>query len=151
MDNILKTVGILCLCGYITGIFTDIIPMGKNEKSVRLVIVLYLIITIFDSDINFPGIDFGYEKNIIPNSPYEESYVIDKAKEKIEAQIIERLNQESICYSNIELHINKSEDGFYIDQLYLWGVDSEKLNYAKGILGDIIPAESIVSGDNNNQ
>ncbi|MBQ8603328.1 MAG: hypothetical protein IJ410_00595 [Oscillospiraceae bacterium] len=147
MNNFFRIAGVLCLCGYVTGILTYFIPINQTEKSVRLVIILYIISVAFNQELNLPsfsGIDFPDETQI---SAEADSYVIEMAEENLENTVKERLSEKNISYTELDVHINKQTDKLFIDKIYIYGADNINIEKAKSALSDILSQESIISGD----
>ena len=147
MNGLLKAAGVLCLCGYITGIVTNLIPLNQMEKSVRLVTVLYIISVVFSQKIEYSKflyVDLNDRETI---SQSADTYVIEMAEAELENNIAEILNEKNIAYSEVSVHINKQTDKIQIDKVYIYGSDSDNYRNAKAVLSDILPQECIVQGE----
>ncbi len=151
MDNIIKAAGVLCMCGYITGLQVQFVPLNKTEKSLRLVVTLYIISAVFSpAELKFstPEIDLP-ATDYIQNDADE--YVINELTNQTEEILSQRLSEKNICYTDIDVHINKQTDKLYIDQIIIYGADNENMAKSKDILSDVLNKDYIISGDKNEQ
>ncbi len=147
MDRIIKAIGVLCMCGYITGLLVQFVPVNKTEKSIRLVVTLYIISVVL-SPVSFES---GYEGTVIPDISTVQAdssiYVIDALETETEKILSERLQEKNICYTGLNVHINKQTDKLYIDNILIYGADSENMEKARAALSDVLSSEKIISGD----
>ena len=146
MERIFEIAGRLCILGFATGIITWFIPEGKTEKILRLVVTLYIIMALFtverSNGIFSIGNDIGKYEIPVGNT---EKYIADALAEQTKQIISEKLSEKNICYTDIDVHINKQTDKFAIDHIVVYGADNiEKL---KEELADVLSGEKIISGD----
>jgi len=147
MEKIVKVIGALCMCGYITALLVQFVPVNKTEKSIRLVVTLY-IISVSLSPIS---IDYDYPKPFLPeiSTVQEDSeiYFNDLLKAETEKILSDRLTEKNICYTGMDVHINKQTDKLYIDSILICGADSENIEKARAALSDVLSPDRIISGD----
>ena len=141
MESIHKTIGLLCITGYITGILSEFVPSGYTRKAIRLTIAVYIIASVFiPLGTTFDWLDFQFS-DTEDYSGYAENYVIEKAGNQLESTISQTLSDKNISYNQIDVHIHKQSEGLQIENIYIYGVDVNQKAAVQNILssyGNII-------------
>ncbi len=143
MESIYKSVGILCMYAYITGIVCNLSGVNSNGKYLKLICSLYIIIVAFSP---VSGIEFSFEYPgtvQIETSDTADEYVIKQAVTNIENIICERLNKENISYSFVKVHIHKQTAGLSISQVDIYGSGNNEKDRIINLLDDITSKEKI--------
>ena len=150
MDIIIRMIAVLCLCSYVMGLLIQFVPVNQTEKSIKLVVTLYLIASVF-SPMEYKT-DYIFEKDMLSMSDIynnSEEYVTFAIKEETERTLSRLLDEKNICYTDVDVHINKQTDKLCISQVVIYGADSDNMAAARDALTDIVTGEKIISGDNN--
>ncbi len=145
MDVLLKSIGMLCTLGYVTGLLINLTPANHTQKAIRLVAVLYIL-----SSVLYPLQSISLDFEYLDTENYDiktdaQDYVIEQSAYKIKNIILQRLNEKNISYTDIIVHINKQNDGLQISGISLYGI-AEKEQTAN-LLQDITTADKINFGD----
>jgi len=144
MESLYRTIGLLCITGYITGILSEFIPSGYTRKAIRLTVVIYIITSLFIPLEDFTGL-YNFQYNDTEDySVYAENYVIEKAAEELERTISRSLTDKNISYNQIDVHIHKQSEGLQIESIYIYGVDNIQKPYVESILASY---DNLIFGD----
>ncbi len=109
MAGIAKTVGVLCISVVAMGILYDLGNFKATEKTLKFVISLYIIATVFNSlrttklefDIDIEGENQIYYQN----SEVLKNEIISQTEKELTELIKKRMAEKNISYNSISLHI----------------------------------------------
>jgi len=124
MESVYKSIAMLCLIAYISGVLLNFSSTNYTAKAVRLVVALY-IITAFCSPVTDIDIPELKTETIEISIQQTENYVIEKAENNLADYICRLLNEQNISYTDVRTHINKQREKLEIDGITISGVRKE--------------------------
>jgi len=124
MESVYKSIAMLCLIAYISGVLLNFSSTNYTAKAVRLVVALY-IITAFCSPVTDIDIPELKTETIEISIQQTENYVIEKAENNLADYICRLLNEQNISYTDVRTHINKQREKLEIDDITISGVSKE--------------------------
>ncbi len=147
MESVFKSVGILCICGYVSGILLNISSYNPTEKAIRLVAALYIITTIVS-----PIKHISFNDSFINNfSEYTEKndiaqFVIQEAVYSLENTTREKLDRKNISYSSVKVHIHEQGNSLNLDKIEIIGTNRRQHSQIYELLEDTVTADKINLG-----
>ena len=128
MNSIFKITGSLCTMVYILGLLCNLTDITYTQKTIRLTIAVYIIVSVLIPMKNM-DFDFKFSENINladVNADIEE-YVVLHAETNLRQSIINELDNKKISYSDVLVHINKQSNSVYVDSIEFYGIsDNDK-------------------------
>ncbi len=148
MEQIAKSIGVLCAIGYIIGLLTNFTTTSHTKKAIRLVCVLYIISAVL-APLTGGNLNLSYKAstdNTVVSSDTDE-YIISMAENKMEEIIHQRLIEKNISYTRLSVHINKQTEGLITDEITLHGIPETEKHKVRILLNDIITEDKIKFGE----
>ncbi len=123
MAGIAKTVGVLCISVVAMRILYDLGNFKATEKTLKFVISLYIIATVFNSlkttKLEF-DIDVGSEnQTYYHNSEVIKNEIISQTEKELTELIKKRMSEKNISYNSISLHILEQNGSIVVDRIYI--------------------------------
>ena len=121
MEQIAKSVGMLCVLVFILGILFQLGCFEKTAKVIKFVIAVYIVVAIVKSvDGAKMDTNFIYDKNVAEHYDYQENFetaVLQQLRQNIEETVKGRLNEKNISYNDVSVHILEQNGNLEIEQI----------------------------------
>lgn len=153
MKSIAQAVGVLCISGYIMGLLMNMVQITYTQKVVRMVVAMFIIITIFKPVRELEPDSFdaiAYSHNIAYDTGQEAvQNIVSSAALQIQDIIKKRLDDKKIGYEAVGVHIYEQEGALSIGEVEISGAETENQGEIVQLIQDIAPKELINFGGNN--
>ena len=151
MTGIAKTVGVLCVSVMAMGILYDLGNFKATDKTLKFVISIYIIATVFNSfrtaKLEFDT-DISGGKEFAGENPeiLKEKIVLQTEKELTEL-IKKRMEEKNISYNSISLHILEQNGSIQVDRINI-DCPSDMQTAVMDCIRDIISEDTqIITGE----
>ena len=144
MEQIAKTVGILCVSVIAADIFCNTGYFPATEKIIKFVVAVYIILTGFKTvnsidikpDFKLPEYQYTYEYQS------EFNYAVIAETEKItEGMIIKKLSEKNISYNHVSVHILEQNDILFTDTIVI-GCEDRYVSTVKECIEEFITEDT---------
>lgn len=144
MEQIAKTVGILCVSVIAADIFCNTGYFPATEKVVKFVVAIYIILT------GFKTVTGNYIKPEfkLPEYPHTYDYqsefkdaVIAETEKITEDMIIKKLSEKNISYNHISVHILEQNDILLTDTIVV-GCEDRYISAVKECIEEFITEDT---------
>lgn len=151
MDNLAKTIGILCVSVMAMGILYNLGSFAVTDKVIKFVISVYIIVAVFGS---LKDVDFKVKTDGIVADIYQQdmsdmlkSEIILQTEKDLTEIVKKRLEEKNISYNDISLHILEQNGSLEIKKIMIDCPETSK-QAVLGCLQDLVTEDTqIVTGE----
>ena len=123
MEQLSKNIGMICVIIVVAGIVFELGKFKSTEKSIRFIIVVYIVVTVFKtfgaSEWNIDYESYKADTHYAENSYIFKDTVIFTAQQELEEIIKNRLNEKNISYNSVSVHILEQNGIAKTDKIYV--------------------------------
>ena len=125
---VLKSVGAFFILCYVLGVVTTGLSLNKTEKALRIVCSLYIIFTCLTTGENL--------KNT--NMSLPETDITNMAEENLKTKIEKILNENSLSYNSVRVHIFKQNEEMKIGEVIIGGANEAEKEIIESCISPVI-------------
>ena len=147
MEQLTRITGSLCISVLAMGLLYNMGHFPQTEKTVRFVIVVYIILSCINS-FEKDEFDFGFTQ--IKDEQYSEDYtaelrvvVVEETKYEMEKILKKRLEEKNISYNHISVHILE-QNGFLTTEKIVISCDNSEISKAEECIRDFITEDTVL-------
>lgn len=135
---ILKSVGAFFILCYVLGVVTAGLNLGKTEKALHIVCSLYIIFTCLTTGKNLQNIDLSLPAVDLYSASRRQNDIIDMTEENLRIKIEKILNENSLSYNSVQVHIFKQNEEMKIGEVIIGGASRDEKEKIKSCISPVI-------------
>lgn len=153
MKEISNWIGVMCISCYVMGLLMNLVQFTYTEKVIKLIIALFIIITVFKpvNSKNISDFEYSFEKEY--SSLNLDSYqqkntkqmIIEKTQETLAQIAKRRLDEKNISYSDISVHIYEQDGYLEIEKIFVSGCQEKDYQSVNSLFSDLLSEKSEIS------
>ena len=123
MSVFIVNIGKFCILVYLLGMLLSVTGSPLTQKSLRLLLVLYIIAVILNSFRTTSWqIDMSLNKITEGENFTSSDYIIPAVQQEIEDAIKNQLDEKNISYKDVNVHIIEQKEYIKIDEIVFYGI-----------------------------
>ena len=120
---VLKSVGAFFILCYVLGVVTTGLSLNKTEKALRIVCSLYIIFTCLTTGENLKNTNMSLPATDFYSVDLRQSDITNMAEENLKTKIEKILNENSLSYNSVQVHIFKQNEEMKIGEVIIGGAN----------------------------
>lgn len=135
---ILKSVGAFFILCYVLGVVTTELSLNKTEKALRIVCSLYIIFTCLTTGENLKNTNMSLPATDFYSVDLRQSDITNMAEENLKTKIEKILNENSLSYNSVRVHIFKQNEEMKIGEVIIGGANGAEKEIIESCISPVI-------------
>ena len=135
---ILKSVGAFFILCYVLGVVTTGLSLTKTEKALRIVCSLYIIFTCLTTGENLKNTNMSLPATDLYSVDLRQSDITNMAEENLKTKIEKILNENSLSYNSVQVHIFKQNEEMKIGEVIIGGANEAEKEIIESCISPVI-------------
>ena len=135
---ILKSVGAFFILCYVLGVVTTGLSLNKTEKALRIVCSLYIIFTCLTTGENLKNTNMSLIETDLYSADLRQSDITNMAEENLKTKIEKILNENSLSYNSVRVHIFKQNEEMKIGEVIIGGANVAEKEIIESCISPVI-------------
>ena len=135
---ILKSVGAFFILCYVLGVVTTGLSLNKTEKALRIVCSLYIIFTCLTTGENLKNTNMSLPATDLYSADLRQSDITNMAEENLKTKIEKILNENSLSYNSVQVHIFKQNEEMKIGEVIIGGANVAEKEIIESCISPVI-------------
>ena len=135
---ILKSVGAFFILCYVLGVVTTGLSLNKTEKALRIVCSLYIIFTCLTTGENLKNTNMSLPATDFYSVDLRQSDITNMAEENLKTKIEKILNENSLSYNSVQVHIFKQNEEMKIGEVIIGGANVAEKEIIESCISPVI-------------
>ncbi len=135
---VLKSVGAFFILCYVLGVVTTGLSLNKTEKALRIVCSLYIIFTCLTTGENLKNINMSLPATDLYSADLRQSDITNMAEENLKTKIEKILNENSLSYNSVRVHIFKQNEEMKIGEVIIGGANGAEKEIIESCISPVI-------------
>ena len=135
---ILKSVGAFFILCYVLGVVTTGLSLNKTEKALRIVCSLYIIFTCLTTGENLKNTNMSLPATDLYSADLRQSDITNMAEENLKTKIEKILNENSLSYNSVRVHIFKQNEEMKIGEVIIGGANGAEKEIIESCISPVI-------------
>lgn len=135
---ILKSVGAFFILCYVLGVVTTGLSLNKTEKALRIVCSLYIIFTCLTTGENLKITNMSLPETDLYSVDLRQSDITNMAEENLKTKIEKILNENSLSYNSVRVHIFKQNEEMKIGEVIIGGANGAEKEIIESCISPVI-------------
>ena len=135
---VLKSVGAFFILCYVLGVVTTGLNLNKTEKALRIVCSLYIIFTCLTTGENLKNINMSLPATDLYSADLRQSDITNMAEENLKTKIEKILNENSLSYNSVRVHIFKQNEEMKIGEVIIGGANGAEKEIIESCISPVI-------------
>lgn len=135
---ILKSVGAFFILCYVLGVVTTGLSLNKTEKALRIVCSLYIIFTCLTTGENLKNTNMSLPATDLYSADLRQSDITNMAEENLKTKIEKILNENSLSYNSVRVHIFKQNEEMKIGEVIIGGANEAEKEIIESCISPVI-------------
>lgn len=135
---ILKSVGAFFILCYVLGVVTTGLSLNKTEKALRIVCSLYIIFTCLTTGENLKNTNMSLPATDFYSVDLRQSDITNMAEENLKTKIEKILNENSLSYNSVRVHIFKQNEEMKIGEVIIGGANVAEKEIIESCISPVI-------------
>ena len=135
---ILKSVGAFFILCYVLGVVTTGLSLNKTEKALRIVCSLYIIFTCLTTGENLKNTNMSLPATDLYSADLRQSDITNMAEENLKTKIEKILNENSLSYNSVRVHIFKQNEEMKIGEVIIGGANVAEKEIIESCISPVI-------------
>lgn len=137
-NMILKSVGAFFILCYVLGVVTTGLSLNKTEKALRIVCSLYIIFTCLTTGENLKNTNMSLPATDLYSADLRQSDITNMAEENLKTKIEKILNENSLSYNSVRVHIFKQNEEMKIGEVIIGGANVAEKEIIESCISPVI-------------
>lgn len=134
----LKSVGAFFILCYVLGVVTTGLSLNKTEKALRIVCSLYIIFTCLTTGENLKNTNMSLPETDLYSVDLRQSDITNMAEENLKTKIEKILNENSLSYNSVRVHIFKQNEEMKIGEVIIGGANEAEKEIIESCISPVI-------------
>ena len=135
---VLKSVGAFFILCYVLGVVTTGLSLNKTEKALRIVCSLYIIFTCLTTGENLKITNMSLPATDLYSVDLRQSDITNMAEENLKTKIEKILNENSLSYNSVRVHIFKQNEEMKIGEVIIGGANVAEKEIIESCISPVI-------------
>lgn len=135
---VLKSVGAFFILCYVLGVVTTGLNLNKTEKALRIVCSLYIIFTCLTTGENLKNTNMSLPATDLYSADLRQSDITNMAEENLKTKIEKILNENSLSYNSVRVHIFKQNEEMKIGEVIIGGANEAEKEIIESCISPVI-------------
>ena len=135
---VLKSVGAFFILCYVLGVVTTGLSLNKTEKALRIVCSLYIIFTCLTTGENLKNTNMSLPATDFYSVDLRQSDITNMAEENLKTKIEKILNENSLSYNSVQVHIFKQNEEMKIGEVIIGGANVAEKEIIESCISPVI-------------
>ena len=135
---ILKSVGAFFILCYVLGVVTTGLSLNKTEKALRIVCSLYIIFTCLTTGENLKNTNMSLPATDLYSVDLRQSDITNMAEENLKTKIEKILDENSLSYNSVRVHIFKQNEEMKIGEVIIGGANEAEKEIIESCISPVI-------------
>ena len=135
---VLKSVGAFFILCYVLGVVTTGLSLNKTEKALRIVCSLYIIFTCLTTGENLKNTNMSLLETDLYSVDLRQSDITNMAEENLKTKIEKILNENSLSYNSVRVHIFKQNEEMKIGEVIIGGANGAEKEIIESCISPVI-------------
>lgn len=135
---VLKSVGAFFILCYVLGVVTTGLSLNKTEKALRIVCSLYIIFTCLTTGENLKNTNMSLPAMDLYSADLRQSDITNMAEENLKTKIEKILNENSLSYNSVRVHIFKQNEEMKIGEVIIGGANEAEKEIIESCISPVI-------------
>ena len=135
---VLKSVGAFFILCYVLGVVTTGLSLNKTEKALRIVCSLYIIFTCLTTGENLKNTNMSLPATDLYSADLRQSDITNMAEENLKTKIEKILNENSLSYNSVRVHIFKQNEEMKIGEVIIGGANVAEKEIIESCISPVI-------------
>ena len=135
---VLKSVGAFFILCYVLGVVTTGLSLNKTEKALRIVCSLYTIFTCLTTGENLKNTNMSLPATDLYSADLRQSDITNMAEENLKTKIEKILNENSLSYNSVRVHIFKQNEEMKIGEVIIGGANVAEKEIIESCISPVI-------------
>ena len=135
---VLKSVGAFFILCYVLGVVTTVLNLNKTEKALRIVCSLYIIFTCLTTGENLKNTNMSLPATDLYSVDLRQSDITNMAEENLKTKIEKILNENSLSYNSVRVHIFKQNEEMKIGEVIIGGANEAEKEIIESCISPVI-------------
>ena len=135
---VLKSVGAFFILCYVLGVVTTGLSLNKTEKALRIVCSLYIIFTCLTTGENLKNTNMSLPATDFYSVDLRQSDITNMAEENLKTKIEKILNENSLSYNSVRVHIFKQNEEMKIGEVIIGGANVAEKEIIESCISPVI-------------
>lgn len=135
---VLKSVGAFFILCYVLGVVTTGLSLNKTEKALRIVCSLYIIFTCLTTGENLKNTNMSLPATDLYSADLRQSDITNMAEENLKTKIEKILNENSLSYNSVRVHIFKQNEEMKIGEVIIGGANEAEKEIIESCISPVI-------------
>ena len=135
---VLKSVGAFFILCYVLGVVTTGLSLNKTEKALRIVCSLYIIFTCLTTGEKFKNTNMSLPATDLYSADLRQSDITNMAEENLKTKIEKILNENSLSYNSVRVHIFKQNEEMKIGEVIIGGANGAEKEIIESCISPVI-------------
>ena len=135
---VLKSVGAFFILCYVLGVVTTGLNLNKTEKALRIVCSLYIIFTCLTTGENLKNTNMSLPEMDLYSVDLRQSDITNMAEENLKTKIEKILNENSLSYNSVRVHIFKQNEEMKIGEVIIGGANEAEKEIIESCISPVI-------------
>lgn len=135
---VLKSVGAFFILCYVLGVVTTGLSLNKTEKALRIVCSLYIIFTCLTTGENLKNTNMSLLETDLYSVDLRQSDITNMAEENLKTKIEKILNENSLSYNSVRVHIFKQNEEMKIGEVIIGGANEAEKEIIESCISPVI-------------
>ena len=135
---VLKSVGAFFILCYVLGVVTTGLNLNKTEKALRIVCSLYIIFTCLTTGENLKNTNMSLPATDLYSVDLRQSDITNMAEENLKTKIEKILNENSLSYNSVRVHIFKQNEEMKIGEVIIGGANEAEKEIIESCISPVI-------------
>ena len=144
---ILKSVGAFFILCYVLGVVTTGLSLNKTEKALRIVCSLYIIFTCLTTGENLKNTNMSLPATDLYSADLRQSDITNMAEENLKTKIEKILNENSLSYNSVRVHIFKQNEEMKIGEVIIGGANGAEKEIIERCISPVIDDGGLIFED----
>ena len=144
---ILKSVGAFFILCYVLGVVTPGLSLNKTEKAFRIVCSLYIIFTCLTTGENLKNTNMSLPATDLYSADLRQSDITNMAEENLKTKIEKILNENSLSYNSVRVHIFKQNEEMKIGEVIICGANVAEKEIIESCISPVIDDGVLIFDD----
>ncbi len=135
---VLKSIGAFFILCYVLGVVTTGLSLNKTEKALRIVCSLYIIFTCLTTGENLKNTNMSLPATDLYSADLRQSDITNMAEENLKTKIEKILNENSLSYNSVRVHIFKQNEEMKIGEVIIGGANEAEKEIIESCISPVI-------------